>query len=365
MKEDYYQTLGISKYASEAEVKKAFRRLAHQFHPDKNPDNKSAEESFKKINEAYEVLKDPKKKAAYDRFGHLGERAYGGFGDTGFSVDFQDIFSDIFGDFLGGRKGGRGQRGADLKYNIEITFEESAFGTEKELKIPKTQRCEKCSGSGARPGTSPTTCTTCNGRGEVHYQQGFFSISRPCHRCSGAGTIIKDPCPECFGSGRVKKYQAVKVRIPAGVSAGSRLKLIGEGEYGIQGGPPGDLYVVINVEEHPLFRRENDDLICEIPISFPQAALGCEIEVPTLDGRVTMGIPPGTQSGKIFTFKGKGFPFLQGYGKGDEHISIRVETPSKLSKRQKELLMEFEKLSKGSNNPISKGFLNKVKGLFE
>ena len=266
--------------------------------------------------------------------------------------------------FFGGRSSGRGQRGADLKYDLTITFEESAYGIEKELKIPKTLRCEECDGSGARSGTSPISCQTCGGKGQVRYQQGLFSISRPCPNCNGAGQIIKDPCPTCHGSGRTKKSHNLKVKIPGGVSTGARLKLTGEGEYGVQGGPPGSLYVLINVKNHPFFQRENDDILCEVPISMPQAALGCEIDVPTLDNKAKVKIPPGTQSGKVLSLRGKGFPSLHGYGKGDQHIIINVETPTKLSNKQKELLREFNNISQNSNNPIIEGFFNKVKGLF-
>ncbi|MFQ5900708.1 MAG: molecular chaperone DnaJ [Thermodesulfobacteriota bacterium] len=367
-KEDYYKILGVNKSANESEIKKAYRKLAHELHPDKNPGNKKAEESFKKINEAYGVLGDAEKRAAYDRFGHVGERAYGGFGGSpgaGFTTDFQDIFGDIFGDFFGAKtKREQGRRGADLQYNLDISFDEAAFGTEKDVEIYRHKKCKKCDGSGAKPGTSPLTCPTCGGSGQASYQQGFFSISRPCTNCRGEGRIIKNPCTECRGSGMARVLHKIKVKVPAGVNTGSRLKLTGEGEDGMRGGPSGDLYVVINVKPHPIFLRENDDIICEIPISFPQAAIGAEIYAPTLEGKLKIKIPPGTQSGRILRLKNKGIASLQGYGRGDEHIIIKVETPTKLTQRQKELLREFEKSSKKSNNPISEGFFNKIKNLF-
>lgn len=364
MKEDYYQLLGLNRDASDIDIKKAYRKMAHTYHPDKNQGDKEAEERFKKINAAYEVLKNPEKRSVYDRFGHAGEKAYGGSGDFGFTADFQDVFGDIFGDFFGGGASRRGQRGADLKYDLIITFEESAYGTEKELNIPKTIRCEECNGSGARSGTSPISCQTCDGKGQVRYQQGLFSIARPCPNCNGRGQVIKDPCSTCYGSGRTKKSHMLQVKIPAGVSTGARLKLTGEGEYGIQGGPPGSLYVLIHVKDHSFFKRENDDILCEVPISMTQAALGCEIDVPTLDGKAKIKIPTGTQSGKVLTLRGKGFPSLHGYGKGDQHIILSVETPTKLSKKQKELLIEFDKISQHSNHPLMEGFMSKVKGFF-
>ncbi|MBI3753152.1 MAG: molecular chaperone DnaJ [Deltaproteobacteria bacterium] len=362
---DFYEILGIDRNATDDEIKKAYRQLAHKYHPDKNPGDKSAEERFKEINAAYEVLKDSEKRAQYDRFGYAETGA--GFGPgAGFGVDFQDLFGDVFGDFFGaGRRRTRGQRGSDLRYDLEVTFEEAAFGAEKKIKIPKTAKCQKCEGRGAKPGTSPTTCPTCNGRGQVSYQQGFFSISRPCSRCRGEGTIIKEPCAECSGIGRVKDIKTLGVKVPPGVETDTRLRLSGEGESGVHGGSPGDLYIIIHVKPHPVFQKQNDDIICEVPISFPQAALGCEIDVPTLEGNVRLKIPGGTQSGKIFRLKGKGIASLHTGRRGDQHVIIKVETPAKLTLRQKELLEEFARIGGEETTPLKKNFLEKVKNLFE
>lgn len=362
---DFYEILGIDRNATDDEIKKAYRQLAHKYHPDKNPGDKSAEERFKEINAAYEVLKDSEKRAQYDRFGYAETGA--GFGPgAGFGVDFQDLFGDVFGDFFGaGRRRTRGQRGSDLRYDLEVTFEEAAFGAEKKIKIPKTAKCQKCEGRGAKPGTSPTTCPTCNGRGQVSYQQGFFSISRPCSRCRGEGTIIKEPCAECSGIGRVKDIKTLGVKVPPGVETDTRLRLSGEGESGVHGGSPGDLYIIIHVKPHPVFQKQNDDIICEVPISFPQAALGCEIDVPTLEGNVRLKIPGGTQSGKIFRLKGKGIASLHTGRRGDQHVIIKVETPAKLTLRQKELLEEFARIGGEETTPLKKNFLGKVKNLFE
>lgn len=368
MAKDFYEILGVGRNASDEEIKKAYRQLAHKYHPDKNPGDKSVEEHFKEINAAYEVLKDADKRAQYDRFGYAESGA--GFGPgAGFGVDFQDLFGDVFGDFFGaGRRGARahrGQRGADLRYDMEVSFEEAAFGAEKKIKIPKATKCQKCHGSGAKPGTSPTQCPACHGRGQVSYQQGFFSISRPCSSCRGEGAIIKEPCAECSGVGRVKEIKSLNVKIPPGVETDTRLRLSAEGESGIHGGPSGDLYIIISVKPHPIFQRQNDDIVCEVPISFPQAAIGCEIDVPTIEGNVKLKVPAGTQSGKVFRLKNKGIASLHTGRRGDQNVMIKVETPTRLTDRQKELLEEFAKISGEETNPLKKNFLEKVKGLFE
>ncbi|MBN2645583.1 MAG: molecular chaperone DnaJ [Desulfuromonadaceae bacterium] len=370
-KRDYYEILEVNRNASEAEIKKAYRRLAVKYHPDKNPGDKQAEERFKELTEAYAVLSDNQKRATYDQFGHAGvDGSGGGFSSGGFrGSPFEDIFGDIFGDIFNtgssSRRSSRGQRGDDLRYNLTISFEQAAFGTETSVQIPRHYSCETCGGSGAAPGTSPKTCPTCGGAGQVRYQQGFFQLTRPCPDCGGTGTRIETPCPDCHGSGRVKDKRKLSLKIPAGVETGTRLKLSGEGESGLYGGPPGDLYVVITVEEHPIFKREGRNVICETPISFTQAALGGDIEVPTLDGRVKMKVPAGTQSGKILKLAGKGIPDLQGHRRGDQLVVLRVETPTKLTARQKELLEEFARESGDDVHPIGKGFFDKVREIFD
>ncbi|MGH7905521.1 MAG: molecular chaperone DnaJ [Candidatus Binataceae bacterium] len=371
-KRDYYETLGVTRGASEDELKKAYRRLAIQFHPDRNPGSKEAEEHFKQLNEAYQVLSDPERRAQYDRYGHAafeGPHGPGGFGGFDFSQGFEEVFADIFGDFFGaGRTRSRSpsRRGDDLRYDLEIEFEEAARGAEKNVSFQRLALCEACGGSGARTGASGVrTCPNCRGSGQIRTQQGFFSISTTCGQCRGEGTIIADPCPKCQGQGRVRRTHSLVVKIPPGVDNGSRLKLRGEGEAGFSSGSPGDLYVVIHVREHQLFARQGNDVVIEAPISFPQAALGAEIDVPTLDGKVKLKIPAGTQSGKVMRLKGRGFPDLHGYGRGDELLKVVVETPRRLTARQRELLEEFARIAgEDVNHPMSKGFVDKLKEMF-
>jgi molecular chaperone DnaJ len=367
-KRDYYELLSVGRNASDDDIKKAYRKLALQYHPDRNPGDKQAEEKFKEVSEAYSVLSDPQKRSQYDQFGHAafgdGGPFAGGFDFTGGA--FEDIFGDIFGEFFGGGSGrprSRG-RGEDLRYNLTLKFEEAVAGTEKKIKIPRHGTCETCHGTGAKPGTSPQTCPTCRGRGQVSFQQGFFSVARTCNQCHGQGTIIKDACASCGGAGRVRKMHTLSVKIPPGVDNGSRLKLRAEGESAPAGGVPGDLYVVTQVEAHPIFVREDLDILCDVPISFVQAALGAEIDVPTLDGKVKMKIPSGTQSGKVFRMKGKGVKDVQGFRQGDQHVRVTVETPAHLTPKQKELLKEFAALGGEEVNPLSKGFFDKMKELF-
>jgi len=364
-RKDYYELLGVNRNASDEEIKKAYRKLALQYHPDRNPGNKQAEERFKETSEAYQVLSDAQKRAKYDQFGHAAFGEGGPFaGGFDFTAGFEDVFGDIFGEFFGAGTGRRRGRGEDLRYNLTLTFEEAVSGTEKKIKIPRHGTCENCRGNGTKPGTTPQTCPTCRGRGQLNFQQGFFSVSRTCNQCHGQGTIIKDPCANCAGAGRLRKLHTLSVKIPAGVDNGSRLKLRGEGETGSVGGAAGDLYVVIQVEPHPIFVRDNTDIHCDVPISFVQAALGAEIDVPTLEGKVKMKIPTGTQSGKIFRMKGRGVKDVQGYHQGDQHVRVIVETPAHLTARQKELLKEFAALGGEDLNPISKGFFDKMKELF-
>lgn len=367
---DYYKILGVSRDATDDEIKKAYRKLAQELHPDKHSGDKEKEDSFKLINEAYEVLKDPQKKAHYDRFGAASGAGFGGPGgpEAGFGADFQDIFSEVFSDFFGGGGGRRRpgpERGADLRVDVEITFEESAFGSEKTVKVSRTVQCNSCGGSGAKPGTSPVQCATCRGMGQVRFQQGFFSVSRTCPTCHGAGSMIKDPCTACMGAGKTRSTAPLTVKIPAGVDTGSRLRLSGEGEYGDRNGPSGDLYIFITVLPHEIFRREENDVICEVPISFAQAALGSEIEVPTIEGPAKLKIPAGTQSGKFFRMPGKGIASVHTGRRGDQQVIIKVETPTKLNKRQKELLQEFAEISGEETTPLRKNFFSKVKEMFE
>lgn len=368
-KRDYYEVLGVDRNATETEIKKAYRKLARQYHPDVNPDNKEAEAKFKEISEAYEVLSDPEKRSRYDRFGHAGTEAggfgggFGGFGggpgpDFG---GFGDIFDMFFGGGFGAARPQRGPRkGADLQLGISISFEEAAFGVEKEVKIGRLESCPICRGTGAEPGTQPRTCPTCGGRGQVAESQstpfGHFQTVRTCPRCQGEGKIIETPCKECRGSGTVRKNRTIKVTIPAGVDTGSRLRLSGEGEGGIRGGPPGDLFVQITVKPHKIFRRDGYDVTCEIPISFAQAALGAELEVPTLEGKTILRIPEGTQTGSSFRLKGKGIPSLRGFGRGDQHVVVKIVTPTRLTERQKELLREFNEIEAKDGPVREKGF---------
>jgi molecular chaperone DnaJ len=371
-KRDYYEVLGVARGASDDDLKKAYRRLAIQLHPDRNPGNKQAEERFKEVNEAYQVLSDPERRSQYDRFGHSafqGPQGQGPFGGFDFSQGFEEVFSDIFGDFFGtgrGRARSRSRRGDDLRYDLEVEFEEAARGTEKVVRSQRLTLCESCNGTRARGGsTGARQCPNCRGTGQVRTQQGFFSISTTCNQCRGEGTIISDPCPKCQGQGRLRKQESLSVRIPPGVDNGSRLKLRGEGEAGYGGGTPGDLYVIIHVKEHSLFVRQENHIVIEVPISFPQAALGCEIEVPTLEGKVNLKVPSGTQSGKVLRLKGKGIIDLHGYGRGDQLIRVVVETPRSLTARQRELLEEFAKLDgKAVNHPLSKGFVDQIKKMF-
>ncbi|HXZ87208.1 MAG TPA: molecular chaperone DnaJ [Candidatus Binataceae bacterium] len=371
-KRDYYEVLGVTRSANDDDLKKAYRRLAIQFHPDRNPGDKEAEEKFKELNEAYQVLSEPERRAQYDRFGHAafqGPQGPGGFGGFDFTQGFEEVFSDIFGDFFGtgrGRSRSRSRRGDDLRYDLEVEFEEAARGTEKVVKFQRLTTCEACNGSRARGGSEGArTCPNCRGTGQVRTQQGFFSISTTCGQCRGEGMIIADPCPKCQGQGRVRKPVSLSVKIPPGVDNGSRLKLRNEGEAGFGGGPNGDLYVVVHVKDHALFVRQDNDVVIEVPVSFPQAALGAEIEVPTLEGKIKLKVPAGTQSGKVLRLKGKGFIDLHGYGRGDQLVRIVVETPRRLTARQRELLEEFAKLSgEDVNHPMAKGFVDKLKEMF-
>ncbi len=371
-KRDYYEVLGVNRDASDDEIKKAYRRLAMKYHPDRNPDNPKAEEQFKEAKEAYEILSDAQKRAAYDQFGHAGVDPSAGAGPGGFGAGmggFADAFSDIFGDIFGTGRGGRSNvyRGADLRYNLEISLEEAARGTETRIRIPTMAECEACHGSGARKGSEPRTCPTCGGHGQVRMQQGFFSIQQTCPKCHGTGRFIADPCPTCHGAGRVKQHKTLSVKIPAGIDEGDRIRLSGEGEPGVNGGPPGDLYVQIHLKPHPVFQRDHDDLHCEMPVSFATAALGGEIEIPTLDGAAKLKIPPETQTGKVFRLRGKGIKGVRSIGHGDLLCHVVVETPVDLTERQKELLREFDEISRANasrHNPKAQSWLDKVKEFF-
>ena len=364
-KKDYYEILGVSPDASPEEIKKAYRKLAHAHHPDKNPGDTSAEERFKDIGEAYAVLSDAEKRESYNRFGTTGRGAEG-FGD--FDPGFGSIFDDIFEGFFGGRAGRStrsAHRGADLRYNLEIRFEDAASGVEKEIVIPRLETCATCRGSGAKAGSQPVVCKTCRGTGQVRFSQGFLTVSQTCSRCRGEGRIVEHPCATCRGLGQTKAERTLTVKVPAGVETGTRLKLAGEGEAGVRGGGPGDLYVVIVVKEHPLFTRQGDDIYCEVPVSFTQAALGAQIDIPTITGKTTLKVPPGTQTGAEFRIRGKGFPNVRGYGHGDLLARIFVEVPTHLTAKQRDVLEQYAKLENGEGSPLVQGFWDKVKTLFE
>ncbi|MBD0413606.1 molecular chaperone DnaJ [Oryzicola mucosus] len=372
MKADFYETLGVQKGADEKELKAAFRKLAMQYHPDKNPGDSTSEHKFKEINEAYETLKDPNKRAAYDRFGHAAFENGGmggggqGFGGGGFS----DIFEDIFGEMMGGggrrRSSGGRERGADLRYNMEITLEEAFQGKTAQIRVPMSIACSDCSGSGAKPGTQPVTCSMCAGHGKVRASQGFFSIERTCPQCQGRGQTIKDPCPKCAGQGRITEERSLSVNIPSGIEDGTRIRLANEGEAGLRGGPSGDLYIFLSVKPHEFFQRDGADLYCKVPISMTTAALGGSFEVTTLDGTQTrVKVTEGTQNGRQFRMKGKGMPVLRQSQFGDLYIQTAVETPQNLTRRQRELLEEFEQLSSKENSPQSSGFFARMKDFFD
>jgi len=370
-KRDYYEVLGVNRDASDQDIRKAYRRLAMKYHPDRNPDDAKAEDQFKEAKEAYEILSDAEKRAAYDQYGHAGvdPSAGMGAGAAGFG-SFSDAFGDIFGDIFGG--GGRTRsnvyRGADLRYNIEIALEEAARGTESRIRIPTMEECETCHGSGAKPGTSPVTCPSCHGHGQVRMTQGFFSIAQTCPKCHGSGKIVESPCSTCSGHGRVKRQKTLSVKIPAGVDEGDRIRLSGEGEAGVNGGPAGDLYVVIHIRAHDVFTRDGNNLHCEMPISFTKAALGGEIEIPTLDGYAKIKVPSETQSGKVFRLRGKGIKGIRSSTHGDLMCHVVVETPINLTSRQKELLAELEDINQSDashHNPRAKSWMDKVKEFFE
>jgi molecular chaperone DnaJ len=376
-KRDYYEVLGAARGASADELKKAYRSKAKELHPDRNSDNPKAEDQFKEVNEAYEVLKDADKKAAYDRYGHAafdggmgaarGRPGQGGNGD--FASAFSDVFEDLFGDFMGGQRGGggrsRAQRGSDLRYNLRVTLEEAFAGVQKTINVPASVACEGCRGSGAEGGAEPITCPTCSGMGKVRAQQGFFTVERTCPTCNGMGQTIKNPCKKCAGAGRVEQERALSVNIPAGVETGTRIRLAGEGEAGLRGGPAGDLYIFIEVREHSIFQREGVHLFCRVPVTMATAALGGEVEVPTIDGgKSRVKVPGGSQTGKQMRLRSKGMPALRGGGLGDMLIELAVETPVNLTGKQKELLREFEKMSE-DNNPEGRSFFSKVRTFWE
>lgn len=373
-KRDYYVVLGISRTATAEEIKKAYRKKAKEFHPDRNSDNPNAEAQFKEVNEAYEVLKDADKRAAYDRYGHgafeggMGGGRGGHPGQGDFASAFSDVFDDLFGDFMGGGRGGgrpRATRGSDLRYNLRVTLEEAYTGIQKTITVPTSVPCSECSGTGAESGAEPVTCPTCSGMGKVRAQQGFFTVERTCPTCQGAGQMINNPCKSCSGAGRVEKERSLSVNIPAGVETGTRIRLAGEGEAGLRGGPSGDLYIFIDVKEHNLFQRDGVNLFCRVPVSIGTAALGGDIEVPTIDGgRSRVKVPAGSQSGRQMRLRSKGMPALRGSATGDMYIELAVETPVNLTPRQKEIMREFEDTS-ADNNPEGSSFFSKVKTFWE
>jgi molecular chaperone DnaJ len=372
VKRDYYEVLGVQRGATEQEIKSAYRKLALQYHPDRNPNNPDAEEKFKECSEAYAVLADTEKRGLYDRFGHAGVGSSAGAGpgiDPTIFQDFNDIFGEFFGfgDLFGAGRSGRrtrAQRGADLREDITIEFEEAVFGAERKITYRKHDLCETCKGSGSAQGKAPASCRTCGGRGQVRYQQGFFSIARTCPACQGAGSVISDPCTKCKGEGRIVQQKTIDAKIPAGVENGTRIRFTGVGAAGVHGGPAGDLYVVLHVKEHPFFERQGNDLYCSIPVSVTQAALGVEIQVPTLEGEQTLKVPEGTQSGTTLKLRHKGVPVLNGHGKGDLFVEIRVQTPTKLTKRQRELLQELQTTSQVENKPQRSSIFGKMKDMF-
>ncbi|WP_028113928.1 molecular chaperone DnaJ [Ferrimonas kyonanensis] len=372
-KRDFYEVLGVARDASERDIKKAYKRLAMKFHPDRNPGDTQAEESFKEVKEAYEILTDSEKRAAYDQFGHAGvdpNRGGGGFGGGG--GDFGDIFGDVFGDIFGGGRRGGGRsgpsRGNDLRYNMELSLEEAVKGITKEIRIPVLTACDSCHGSGAKKGSSAQTCGTCHGQGQVQMRQGFFAVNQTCPTCHGKGKVIKDPCNKCHGQGRVEKTKTLSVKIPAGVDTGDRIRLSGEGEAGEMGAPAGDLYVQVHVKDHPIFQRDGNNLYCEVPIGFSTAAVGGDIEVPTLDGRVNLKVSAETQTGRMFRLRGKGVKSVRSHAVGDLICKVIIETPVNLTERQKELLREFDQTLEGSSkkhSPKAEGFFDGVKKFFD